>query len=149
MKNQNPIKMNAKNLLFLLVILPLLSQGLSSPSDGDPSPGIRSNDLNPEAGIRPNAANPKEAKPHCDRERQRHYCSADYGGDLHTGCRYCGIGLQCPAREPSDRGLDDPGIRDEILARHNEYRARVREMQAQVLVEKDGRHKARCIPELR
>ena len=78
----------------------------------------------------------------CDHKLQRQYCTADYGGDLHTACRYCGIGLQCPGTRPSGRGLaDKPEIMAEILRRHNDYREQVREVQ---------RFKGKnCIPELR
>ena len=54
---------------------------------------------------------------------QRRYCAAPYGGDLHTACRYCGVGLSCPADAPADRGLDRrPDARQEIIRRHNTYR---------------------------
>ncbi|TRY77265.1 hypothetical protein TCAL_13990, partial [Tigriopus californicus] len=76
------------------------------------------------------------------------YCDAPYGGDFHTVCRYCGVGLQCPNKVPSGRGLADPVLVDEILKRHNAYRAQVRQMQD--LVDQDeGKPMARCIPELR
>ena len=78
----------------------------------------------------------------CDRQLQDKYCNAPYGGDMHTACRYCGIGLQCPSETPSGRGLGDKDIQQEILSRHNAYRAQVRAM----------RHmgqRARCIPNLR
>ena len=98
---------------LLLLLLPLLSQGLE---DG-------------EENI-------------CDREFQRKYCSAPYGGDMHTACRFCGVGLGCPALRPSGRGLD--GQREEILRRHNAYRAEVRAMSGGSMA---GR--AKCIPKLR
>ena len=49
--------------LLLLILLPLLCQGLEN---------IES--------------------PICDRGLQQKYCTAWYGGDVHTGCKYCGIG---------------------------------------------------------
>jgi hypothetical protein len=81
--------------------------------------------------------------PICDSAMQAKYCDAWYGGDLHTGCRYCGLGPQCPRTQPSGRGLRNrPDIRDEILRRHNEYRAVVRSGASRLPPSK-------CLPELR
>ena len=106
-----------KNFLLIL-LLPLLSQGLL-------------------------AAEVVE-KPICNREIQLKYCQAWFGGDLHTGCKYCGIGPQCPQGvEPSGRGIKNrPDLMEEILRRHNEYRAEVR-------AGKTGLPASKCIPELR
>lgn len=106
------MKPRVQTLLFLL--LPLLSQGLED----------------------------DELSRVCNRTLQREYCEAPYGGDMHTACRFCGLGLQCPSTRPSGRGLTDPKIQEEILRRHNAYRDEVRLMQRM-----QGR--ARCIPRLR
>ena len=59
------------------------------------------------------------------------------------GCKYCGIGLHCPSKTPSGRGLkNQPLIRDEILRRHNLYREEVR-------LGKTNLPKTACIPDLR
>lgn len=66
-------------------------------------------------------------RPICDPELRSKYCNAWYGGDLHTGCKYCGIGPQCPSATPSGRGLiHRPDLVREILNRHNLYRDEVR-----------------------
>ena len=83
--------------------------------------------------------------PICNRTLQSEYCSAPFGGDLHTGCRYCGIGLQCPSAIPSGRGLREPAVKAEILKRHNDYRKEVQHMER--FSHKTG--KSRCLPELR
>ena len=75
----------------------------------------------------------------CDRKLQDKYCNAPYGGDMHTACRFCGIGPHCPQKRPIARGLTDPQLKDEIVKRHNEYRKTVRKT----------RKSARCIPDLR
>ncbi len=86
----------------------------------------------------------------CDVSIRDKYCAAPYGGDLHTACRFCGVGPQCPTGssgspvEPSGRGIKDPEVKREILRRHNEYRDRVRNMTDGAMA---GR--ARCIPRLR
>ena len=77
-------------------------------------------------------------KPLCDRDLQNDYCR--FGGDMHTACRFCGLGLQCPGTNPSGRGLKGRvDIQEEIVKRHNEYRATVRK-------EQKG---AKCIPDIR
>ena len=88
---------------FLFILLPLLCQGLTSRGD-------------------------VVQEPVCDQGIRRKYCDASYGGDLHTGCKYCGLGPQCPQGVTlSGRGLNNrPDLREEILRRHNEYRADVR-----------------------
>ena len=59
------------------------------------------------------------------------------------GCKYCGIGLHCPSKTPSGRGIkNQPLIRDEILRRHNLYREEVR-------LGKTNLPKTACIPDLR
>ena len=83
-------------------------------------------------------------QPVCDLEIRRKYCDAEYGGDLHTGCKYCGLGPQCPQGVTlSGRGLKNrPDLRDEILRRHNEYRADVRAGLTRLPA-------TNCIPDLR
>ena len=62
---------------------------------------------------------------------------------LSIGCKYCGIGLHCPSKTPSGRGIkNQPLIRDEILQRHNLYREEVRQG-------KTNLPKTACIPDLR
>ena len=62
---------------------------------------------------------------------------------IFIGCKYCGIGLHCPSKTPSGRGLkNQPLIRDEILRRHNLYREEVR-------LGKTNLPKTACIPDLR
>ena len=116
------MKPRARGALSLfLVLLPLLSRGLNAlPTSGIPTPI-------------------------CNRTLQSEYCGAAYGGDLHTACRYCGVGLQCPSASPSGRGLRDPEVRAEILKRHNDYRKAVQEMDRF----SDRTGKTRCLPELR
>jgi hypothetical protein len=108
---------------LLLVLLPLLSQGLV------------------EAAVE---AVEDVERPICDVSLRNKYCDAWYGGDLHTGCKYCGIGPQCPKGvAPSGRGLKTrPDLMQEILRRHNEYRAEVRAGHTSLPATK-------CIPDLR
>ena len=47
----------------------------------------------------------------CEREIQKKYCEAWYGGDYHTACRYCGLGQACPPGNISGRKISEPGIR--------------------------------------
>ena len=47
----------------------------------------------------------------CDGELQRKYCSAWYGGDYHTACRFCGRGNHCPTGDISGRKITDVQIR--------------------------------------
>ena len=62
---------------------------------------------------------------------------------MTLGCRYCGIGPQCPERTPSGRGLaDKDDLMREILQRHNVYRERVRRGQTNLPASK-------CLPDLR
>ena len=57
-----------KTTVRLLILLPLLCQGLEN--------------VNGEV----------VETPICDPKLQQKYCQAQYGGDVHTGCKYCGIG---------------------------------------------------------
>ena len=60
-----------------------------------------------------------------------------------VGCRYCGLGLHCPSKNPSGRGLkNQPELRNEILRRHNLYREEVR-------LGKTNLPPTKCLPELR
>ena len=59
---------NMKTTVRLLILLPLLCQGLEN--------------VNGEV----------VETPICDPKLQQKYCQAQYGGDVHTGCKYCGIG---------------------------------------------------------
>ena len=71
--------------LWLLLLLPLLSEGLTGlETDGG--------DL-------------------CDGALQEQYCSAWYGGDYHTACRFCGRGDHCPQGNISGRKITDLQIR--------------------------------------
>ena len=47
----------------------------------------------------------------CDGELQAEYCSAWYGGDYHTACRFCGRGSHCPQGNISGRKITDLQIR--------------------------------------
>ena len=109
---QNPPKMKPRLQTLILVLLPLLSRGLA------------------------------QGRGACDKALQAKYCEADYGGDMHTACRFCGIGPQCPKVQPTGRGLTDPNLKREIINRHNDYREQVRNM-------KSMKRKSRCIPDLR
>jgi len=135
----------ASGLNLLLVILPLLCNGLL-----------------------PNETFGVVETPLCDEQLQNRYCDASYGGDFHTGCRFCGVGPQCPSNKPSARGLKNkPGdsnitqlwgffsrqkvstqfkflidLRAEILQRHNLYRSVVRSGATNLPPSK-------CLPELR
>ena len=102
-------------MIALLLLLPLLSHGLETIE-----------------------------RPICDLKIRQKYCAAWYGGDLHTACKYCGIGPQCPEGVAvSGRGLSSrPDLREEILRRHNEYRADVR-------AGRTGLPATKCIPDLR
>ena len=71
---------------ILLVLLPLLSEGLTSEDD------LLTSDL-------------------CDSDLQSKYCNAWYGGDYHTACNYCGLGLSCPQGRVSGRKIVDQSIR--------------------------------------
>jgi len=52
-----------------------------------------------------------EGEPFCDSSLRSKYCNASFGGEFHTGCKYCGIGPHCPSSKPSARGFDTrPGI---------------------------------------
>ena len=103
-------RMNTRRTLLLLLILPLLAEGLPA--------AARSRGR----GAQQQRRRPRQNRI-CDRAFQRRYCDAPYGGDLHTACRYCGVGLSCPSDTPADRGLDRrPDARQEILKRHNTYR---------------------------
>ena len=62
---------------ILLLLLPLLCQGLENVEKETRS--RRQNTENVETPI-------------CDQNLQQNYCEAWYGGDVHTGCKYCGIG---------------------------------------------------------
>ena len=105
-------KMKTRRILLLLLILPLLAEGLPAAARS------RSQQQQPQQRRRTS----RQSRV-CDRALQRRYCDAPYGGDLHTACRYCGVGLSCPAGRPADRGLDRrPDARQEILKRHNTYR---------------------------
>ena len=108
-----------KGTQILLILLPLLCQGL----------------LADEEIIQ---------RPICDPELEQKYCNARYGGDLHTACKYCGIGPQCPEGVPlSGRGLSHrPDLKQEILKRHNDYRADVR-------AGRTGLPATQCIPDLK
>ena len=69
----------------LLLLLPLLSDGLArQETDGESL---------------------------CDAELQARYCSAWYGGDYHTACRFCGRGSHCPQGNISGRKITDVKIR--------------------------------------
>ena len=68
-----------------LVLLPLLSDGL--------------------AGLE------TERDDLCDGALQDQYCSAWYGGDYHTACRFCGRGSNCPEGNISGRKITDLQIR--------------------------------------
>ena len=104
--------MKARKTLLLLLLLPLLAEGLPAASKGRPREARQQGRRRPRGQSRV-----------CDRALQRRYCDAPYGGDLHTACRYCGVGLSCPAGRPADRGLDRrPDAMREILRRHNTYR---------------------------
>lgn len=71
----------------LLVLLPLLRDGLAAlETDG------AGGDL-------------------CDGALQDRYCSAWYGGDYHTACRFCGRGSHCPEGNISGRKITDLQIR--------------------------------------
>ncbi len=119
------------SLLFLL-LFPLLADGLPSRARRGRLREGRQQTLRDDALF-------------CDRGFQQTYCDAPFGGDLHTACRYCGIGLSCPIDTPTGRGLDDrPGVMAEILQRHNDYREEVRRSERAAT---GG--KARCIPELK
>ena len=108
--------MKARKTLLLLLLLPLLAEGLPA-SAGRPR-GREARQQ--QQGQR---RRPRGQSRVCDRALQRRYCDAPYGGDLHTACRYCGVGLSCPAGRPADRGLDRrPDAMREILRRHNTYR---------------------------
>ena len=110
-----------RKLRLLLLILPLLADGLTSAA-------ALASDVD---------------TPMCDENLKNKYCDSWYGGDLHTGCRYCGLGPQCPATQPSGRGLKNRSeVKDEILRRHNEYRAVVRSGASRLPASK-------CLPELR
>ena len=115
--------MKPKTQFLLLVLLPLLCQGL------------------PQKRKRPIRYRDSEGGTVCDRDLQAKYCDAPYGGDLHTACRYCGLGLACPRVRPSGRKIEDEEVKEEILKRHNSYRSEVRRLER-------IRGKARCIPEL-
>jgi hypothetical protein len=109
---------------ILLVILPLLCDGLSSAQQSSTELSLVETPL-------------------CDDNLRTKYCDAWYGGDLHTGCRHCGVGPQCPSTNPTGRGLKNrPDIKEEILRRHNEYRAVVRSGKSNLPASK-------CLPELR
>ena len=47
----------------------------------------------------------------CDGALQEQYCSAWYGGDYHTACRFCGRGTHCPEGNISGRKITDTQIR--------------------------------------
>ena len=47
----------------------------------------------------------------CDTELQQEYCQAWWGGDLHTACRWCGRGSQCPAGELTGRAITSQALR--------------------------------------
>ena len=47
----------------------------------------------------------------CDGELQAKYCSAWYGGDYHTACRFCGRGSHCPQGDIAGRKITDNKIR--------------------------------------
>ena len=47
----------------------------------------------------------------CDGALQAQYCSAWYGGDYHTACRFCGRGSHCPQGNISGRKITDLQIR--------------------------------------
>ena len=101
---------------MLLLILPLLAEGLPAAAR---SRGREARQQQQQQQRRRSSRQNRV----CDRAFQRRYCDAPYGGDLHTACRYCGVGLSCPADRPADRGLDRrPDARQEILKRHNTYR---------------------------
>ena len=123
-------------LLLLLMLLPLLAEGLPSRR------GRRRRPHSPRSGRQQDLVSSSI----CDRDFQKRYCDAPYGGDLHTACRYCGIGLSCPSERPTGRGLDRrvDGVRDEILRRHNDYREEVRRSARAVMGKR-----AKCIPELK
>ena len=105
--------MKARRILLLLLILPLLAEGLPA--------AARSRGR--EARQQQQRRRSSRQNRVCDRAFQRRYCDAPYGGDLHTACRYCGVGLSCPAGRPADRCLDRrPDAMQEILRRHNTYR---------------------------
>ena len=110
--------MKARKTLLLLLLLPLLAEGLPAAAA---SASGRSRGR--EARQQGQRRRPRGQNRVCDRALQRRYCDAPYGGDLHTACRYCGVGLSCPAGRPADRGLDRrPDAMREILRRHNTYR---------------------------
>ena len=121
--------MKARKTLLLLLLLPLLAEGLPAAAgreaqrlrDSHPSSrNLRGREARQQQGQR---RRPRGQSRVCDRALQRRYCDAPYGGDLHTACRYCGVGLSCPAGRPADRGLDRrPDAMREILRRHNTYR---------------------------
>ena len=105
------MKSRWRRLHLFLIILPLLNDGLTSLASAQSTSTTSAN----------------VETPICDDDLRSKYCDAWYGGDLHTGCRFCGLGPQCPTTEPSGRGLkNQPDIKEEILRRHNEYRAVVR-----------------------
>ena len=72
----------------LLVILPLLCEGLGTSGDSDNTGDIT-----------------------CDHVTQDKYCSAWYGGDYHTGCQFCGRGVSCPPGQVTGRRIEDEDIR--------------------------------------
>ena len=110
--------MKARKTLLLLLLLPLLAEGLPAAAGPGRSRGREARQQ--QQGQR---RRPRGQSRVCDRALQRRYCDAPYGGDLHTACRYCGVGLSCPAGRPADRGLDRrPDAMREILRRHNTYR---------------------------
>ena len=113
--------MKARKTLLLLLLLPLLAEGLpAAAASAGRSRGREARQQQPRQGQR---RRPRGQSRVCDRALQRRYCDAPYGGDLHTACRYCGVGLSCPAGRPADRGLDRrPDAMREILRRHNTYR---------------------------
>ena len=120
--------MKARKTLLLLLLLPLLAEGLPGAAGRetqrlrDSHPSSR-NLRGREARQQGQRRRPRGQNRVCDRALQRRYCDAPYGGDLHTACRYCGVGLSCPAGRPADRGLDRrPDAMREILRRHNTYR---------------------------
>ena len=121
------MKSRWRRLHLFLIILPLLNDGLTSLASAQSTSTTSAN----------------VETPICDDDLRSKYCDAWYGGDLHTGCRFCGLGPQCPTTEPSGRGLkNQPDIKEEILRRHNEYRAVVRSGASRLPPSK-------CLPELR